>query len=161
MRVRWIIAAVSIAGILVLGTWWPFPSYDRANVHPSLRALPTPYRSIRVEYYLDGGSIGVEVVGADGTIRQFSLPVDISGGRSTYPRLFVGGMHIDQKTGSTGLTEITNTAATKAMLIRLIDAEASDGAGRCLALLSLRRAPKDIVTWMVYVAWGRHFSQGR
>ena len=160
MRKRWLIASVLALAVVTLLLWWPFPTYDLAKVHPSLRDLPKPYRSVRADSYLDGGSLGVEVVGSDGTVRQYAFPVHAGGNDSqSYPLLFVGGLHVQQKPGKAPLTEITNAAATKAMLLDVL----SHGGGTetDLALVQLRGSLADYVRFWRNVFRDRFLSKGR
>ena len=162
MRKPWLIVSVLLLALVTLLLWWPIPAYELAKVHPALRDLPKPYRSVRAAYYMDGGSVGVEVIGADGTIRQFAFPVHERTNRgSSHPQMFIGGMHIRRKSGATPLTEITDSPDTRAMLIRLIEDHAEYSGDRCQALFQLRQAPKDLVSLAIYALWGKNHSNGQ
>lgn len=154
MRKPWVIVSLSLIGLITVLLCWPAASYDLARVHPSLRDLPRPYRAVRVESYLDGGSIGVEIVGADGTVQQFAFPVHGRPGQQPdYPQMFVGGKSIQRRPGQAPLTEITDSPDTRAMLIGLIDDEAKHDAERCIALVGLRGALGDYVKAGVFTVW--------
>lgn len=151
----WLIALVVVVAVVTVLMWRPVPSYDLAKVYPALRDLPKPYQSVRLAYYLDGGSLGVEVRGANGTNLQFAFPVHArTNGEPKYPRLFVGGLHLKRKSDEEQLAEITNSPDTRAMLIRLIATDAK-GLERDLALAALRGLPGDYVTFAVNALWNK------
>jgi hypothetical protein len=154
----WLIALVVVVAVAVVSVlmWRPVPSYDLAKTYPPLRDLPKPYQSVRLAYYLDGGSLGVEVRGANGTNLQFAFPVHAqTNGEPKYPRLFVGGLHLSRKPGAVQLTEITNSPDTRTMLIRLIEADAPNGVERSMALFQLRSSPTDFLQLAWYALCNR------
>jgi hypothetical protein len=156
MRKPRLIALLLGLAVVALLLWRPVSTYDSAKVYPALRELPKPYKSVRADYYLDGGSIGVDVIGANGTNLQFAFPVhEPTNGEPKYPRLFVGGLHLNRKPGAVPLTEITNSSDTRAMLVRLIEAEAPNSGERCLALIGLRSSPTDYLELAWYALCNR------
>ncbi len=157
MRKPWVIASLLVLGVIVLLLGLPSASYDLARVHPSLRELPRPYRSVNAGSFLDGGSAGVEVIGADGSIREFAFPVhERAGRRPDYPQLFFSERAGVRLPGDGPMAEIINSPDTRAMLIRLIESEATPNGDRALALISLRGAPKDYLSLAVYAMWGKY-----
>src|SRR6185503_13602782 len=98
MRKKIIIAVSLLAVFVATVLLWPTAGYDIDRVHPSLRELATPYRSVGTGYYLDGGSLGIAIVDRDGRKLELALPVSAAHGRS-YPQLFIGATHTS-KTGA-------------------------------------------------------------
>lgn len=155
------IAVLVLVGVTML-LWRPVPSYDLAKVYPALRDLPKPYRSVRANWFSDGGSLSMEVIGTNGTALQFAFPVHVrTNGGPKYPQLFVGGLHLKRKPGEVQLTEIANSPDTRAMLIRLIATEANQGLERDLALAGLRGMPGDYVAFALAAGWNKFRSDGR
>ena len=74
MRGKFAIVSLLIVIGLMLWLFWPGPAYDPERVHPRLRALQQPYQSVKAVYYMDGGSIGIEIVDRGGSREQFALP---------------------------------------------------------------------------------------
>jgi hypothetical protein len=136
-----VIASASIGAIALMVCLWPSPRVDPQRVLPSLRDLAKPYRSVRTGYYLDGGSIGVEILDRDGHRLALALPVGYDGIRRTYSRLLVGGMHASD----TNAVEKPFTAETRKVLIGVIEQSgaSTDDPSLDLALLYLRRSPRD------------------
>jgi len=146
-----------IVGLLLVGAvfmvWiWPSPSYDIAQVHPRLRALRTPYRSVRTDYFLDGGSVGVTIVDRDGQMLQAALPVSDGPGEDNkrYDRVFLGLKYLGQ-TGAVDVVEIMAPEHSKRMLIRAIAAYSPYDVNRSCALHYLRGGPKDYIEAAVHV----------
>jgi hypothetical protein len=125
------------SGVFLL---WPFSAYDRSQVHPSIRNLHQPYRSVIASYYLDGGSVGVDITDRDGQQVQCAVPVhDGLDDKRKHHRLFLGGTHIDL----TNTFEVVFTSDTKRCLADIIDRFATPGSDRDLALIALRGNPHD------------------
>ncbi|HTH48694.1 MAG TPA: hypothetical protein VMB21_14370 [Candidatus Limnocylindria bacterium] len=157
MRKPWVIAVLMVVGLITVLLCWPSASYDLARVHPSLRDLPRPYRSIKASSFLDGGSMGVEVIGGDGTIREFAFPVhERAGRRPDYPQLFFSERAGVRLPMDGPMAEITNSPDTRAMLIRLIESDATPDGDRALVLIGLRGGPKDYLSLAKYAAWGKY-----
>lgn len=78
MKKRLIIIAAGIGLLAILGVAWVYRPYPKPNldrVHPRVRQLQEPLRSLRVGYYLDGGSISLNMVDAQGTALELAVPV--------------------------------------------------------------------------------------
>src|SRR6185295_3374497 len=95
--------------------FWPTSPYDLSRVHPNLRALKQPYRSVQAATYLDGGSVGVEIIDNDGTKVQAAFPVSFDAPHR-HDRLFIGAMHRSY----TGAVEVAYTEDTKRFLVDII-----------------------------------------
>ena len=63
--------AVFFAGLVA----WPTAGYDERQIHPRLQALNIPYQSVKTDYFLDGGSVGITSVDRDGNKLELALPV--------------------------------------------------------------------------------------
>jgi hypothetical protein len=154
MRKRWKIILLITTLVLLVCAWffWPSPSFDRALVHPKLRSLKEPYRSVVTKYYLDGGSVGIRITDHDGQVLEFALPA--SGIPQRYDRVFMGGMYFNPRTTNT-LVEVQNPVETKKMLIRTIEKYSAHGPDTDGALIYLRGLPRDHVMPLVREQLGR------
>jgi hypothetical protein len=100
-----ILLLFNLAAFVSLAIWLFVPSYDLNNVNPSLRALQRPYQSVIVDYYLDGGSIGLFITDKTGKSASFGLRVTTENDKDVYKTLFIGD---PRKTNNPG----TNVALT-------------------------------------------------
>jgi hypothetical protein len=141
VRKKLVIGSASISAMALLVWLLSSPRIDPQRVLPGLRDLAKPYRSVRTEYYLDGGSIGVEIMDQDGHRLALALPVSCDRSSRIYSRLLVGGMHASD----TNAAEMPFTVETRKVLIGIIDQSRAspDDPSRDLALLYLRRSPRD------------------
>ena len=105
---------------------------------PRLRALQRPYQSVRTDYYLDGGSVGIEIVDRDGKREQFAIPAHL-GETNRYAKVFVGAMH-DSRPGA---VEVSDSDQTKRMLIHVLAAMPHRAPYDDVCLMLLRRRPAD------------------
>jgi hypothetical protein len=66
------------SGLLIaIGVAWIYRPYEKPKldkVHPRVRDLQEPLRTLQVGYYLDGGSISLHIVDAGGTNLNISIP---------------------------------------------------------------------------------------
>ena len=140
MRRTLILGVCVLASVVTAILAWPTAHYDVSRVHPSLRELATPYRSVFTGYYLDGGSIGITIVDREGRKLLLALPVSSEGGRS-YPRLFIGAKHARE----TNAVEVVLSEDTRRMLISIIEQHQSAADSGDIALVALRGSPRDYV----------------
>ncbi len=146
---------MAVAGALIVAAifLWPF-SFDLRRVHPSIRDLQKPYRSVTADYYLDGGSVGLDITDRDGRRVQLAIPVyDGPGDPQMHHRLFIGSTYVSQT--RTGATEVAFTPDTKRYLADIIDRHATPGPDRDGALLALRGSPRDRATIYTRALWSR------
>ena len=117
-------------------------------MHPSLRSLARPYRSVRTGYYLDGGSIGITIVDAKGQVLELAVPVESGPGYGVggYPGLYIGAT----TEGRPGAVEVEFSEDTRWMLLAIIEEYGSSGDDSQISLAVFRGAPRDFA-WM---AWG-------
>ena len=143
------IAASALAfGLLIAVFCWPTPDYDLERVHPSLRSLARPYRSVETGYYLDGGSIGITIVDAKGQVLELALPVEDGSWYPAgwYPQLFIGAT----TENSPGAVEVDFSEDTRAMLFAIIEEYDSSADDSLAALIAFRASPRDLArgVWM-------------
>ena len=116
MRKRIVIVLASLMMVLIAILFLASPSYDVSSVHPSIRNLQQPYRLVTAHYYLDGGSIGLEITDRNGKKLQLVIPIyDGPGDKNTYHRLFVGATDSRDK----GAVEVPFTDYTRRMIVPL------------------------------------------
>jgi hypothetical protein len=112
---KFAIAIASVA-ILVLLVWCS-SSDNLSRVHPSVGSLREPFKRVNVDYYLDGGSVGIDITDRDGVRIQLAIPIDDGPGDTrTYHRLYVGTLYYKQ----TNATELPFTKDTKRFLVNVI-----------------------------------------
>ncbi len=135
------VSSVVVVVIVLTAVWlWPFSSYDLSRMHPSIRSLVRPYRSVTAEYYLDGGSVGIDITDQNGQRLQLAIPnYDGPGDKRTYHRLFIGATYASR----TGAVEIAFTEDTKRCLADIIGRYATPGPDRDSAVIALRGSPLD------------------
>ncbi len=115
--------------------------YDLARVHPSIRNLQQPYQSVTAGYYLDGGSVGMKIIDANGQKLELAIPIyDGPGDPRTYHRLYLGAQYSTR----TNAVEVPFTEDTKRYLADVIGRYAA-GPDRDCALIALRGLPRDYV----------------
>jgi len=142
-----IVIVVLVSALLAVIFWAfrPSPAYAIERVHPRLRALRTPYQSVRASLYSDGGSVGIEIVDRDGHREQFTIPAPL-GDTNRYTRVFVGAMHYRKPDA----VEIAEPEHTKRMLIRILQDRPTRTAWDDACLMSLRHRPLDVVRVLVH-----------
>lgn len=140
-------------GFVLAGCWFfrPTPSYDPAKVDPRLTSLEKPYQQVRVAYYMDGGSIGIEIVDKRGRKEQFAIPAHL-GDTNRYTRIFVGAMY-DHKQEA---VEIIKPEPTKRMLIEILAAMPDRSPWDDYCLMALRRSPTDVARCLIHKLTGSY-----
>ena len=151
-RSRTKILLVIAAGVLGILFWlfYPSPSYDLSRVEPRLRALQAPYQNMKALYYLDGGSVGIEIVDQFGTREQFSFPVFL-GGTNNYSKVYVGTLHVSKP----GAVLVSDSEQTKRMLIAILADLPTRSVEEDVCLTVLRRRPTDYLRCMMNKWSGR------
>lgn len=148
---------VICAGLIALacGAFWffrPSPGYDLARVEPRLGSLQQPYQSVQTAYYMDGGSIGIEIVDRDGRSEQFAISAHL-GDTNPHTKVFVGAMH-DRKAGA---IEVTDSEHTKRMLIHILATTPRRTPHDDICLMYLRRRPSDFARCLIH-KWTGHYE---
>ena len=118
----------------------PSPSFDINRIEPRLRTLQQPYQSIKTAYYLDGGSIGIEIVDRDGKTEQFAIPANELE-KKRYARVFVGAMYANGPSA----VAVSDSEQTKRMLIWVLASMPHRTTYDDLCLMHLRHRPSDDV----------------
>jgi hypothetical protein len=131
------------------------PSYDLQKVHPRLGELQQPYRKMKTYFWLDGGSIGIEIVDRDGRQEQFAICAKL-GDTKRYTRVFVGALN----DSFPNAVEVSEPEDTRRMLTRVLsdyhDRTPWDDAN----LQSLRGYPKDYVKCLYHWCCGHLDGSG-
>lgn len=142
MRKKHVIIYGGLIALACIGFWFfhPSPGYDITRVEPRLRALQEPYRHIKTAYYLDGGSIGIEITDRDGRTEQFAIPAHL-GDPKPYAKVFVGAMF----DGRPGAIEVSDSEQTKRMLVHILASMPHRTYRDDVDLMLLRRRPADYV----------------
>ena len=149
-----IIIAIPIL-ILVIWSFWPLPNYDVNQVCPQLLSLQKPYQSVKTSLYLDGGSIGIEIIDRDGHHEQFALPChDDDTNYTDYSRVFVGALWRHKNEA----VEITNPEPTKFMLVEILKDYPNRNVYDDAGLFFLRRKPIDYARFWIHV-WSGDFNK--
>jgi len=152
MRMKVVIIGCLVA-IVIAALWFfrPSPSYDLSRVEPRLRALQQPYQTVKTAYYMDGGSIGIEIVDRDGRMEQFAIPSHL-GDTNRYTKVFVGAMH-DRKPGA---VEVSDSEQTKHMLVYILASKSNRTPDEDYYLFCLRRSPADFVHCYIHKLMGKY-----
>lgn len=138
-RVILILGAIAVIGA-ALWYWSLVPSYDVRRVEPRLTALQKPYRLVRAAYYMDGGSIGIEITDRDGKVEPFAIPAHIDEGHA-HELVYAGSMY-DREPGA---VLVADSEQTKRMLIAVLASEPEITPENALCLLVLRHHPADFL----------------
>jgi hypothetical protein len=142
MQKKHVIICGGLAALACIAFWFfhPSPSYDISRVEPRLSSLRGPYQHVKTAYYLDGGSIGIEITDRDGKTEQFAIPAHL-GETNRYTLVYVGAMH-DRKPGA---VLVSDSEQPKRMLIHVLAATPHRTAYDDLCLMFLRRRSADFV----------------
>ena len=142
MRKRTHALVILIAILPVFIFCLPMPNRSRKGIDPSLKTMKYPLKKVVVEYYFDGGSVGLLVVDADGKTNEFALPVSYSGSKRQYTNFHAGELWLNRTNIS--LAEPLDDR-TRRYLFYLMEVKGKRDAHRTLALLYMRGAPRDYV----------------
>ena len=129
-------AALAISAILAI-VFVPFRRVSIDRVHPAFRAIKSPFKAVQADYYLDGGSLCIRIIGNDGATNDFALPVNSSGDEPRYETVFVGTLYqpLTNRNGGFPLD-----LESKQWITRVVEEEAPRDGSRAI---SLRGSPKD------------------
>jgi hypothetical protein len=151
--------AVLSVSVLACAAFWffrPLHGYDIQHVHPRLRALQQPYQNVKTHLYLDGGSIGIEIIDRNGQREQFALPVEVTVNpanekwTTAYKQVYIGAI---LKTDPNAV-EITEPENNKWMLASILQVYPKRIYQDDLALMSLGRRPVDVMRCFIEKAAG-------
>jgi hypothetical protein len=129
---------------MAVGLWIfrPSPSFNEKNLAAELLALKEPLSDVRINYYLDGGSFGIDLVGCDGAEVKCELPVSDRSPES-WDRVRI-------TSGNSAAKELSSPWDNKAYLIRLIERHAPRGEDKINALVRLRGIERDHISAWLY-----------
>lgn len=127
-----------------VGLWVfrPSPRFNEENLAAELLAVKEPLSEVRINYYLDGGSFEIDLVGCDGSEVKCELPVSDSSPAS-WDRVWI-------TSGGSRAKELSFPLDNKAYLIRLIERHAPRGEDKINALVRLRGIERDYVSAWLY-----------
>ena len=135
-------AGLALAGIMAYTLREPC-QYDPAQVAPSLQALVEPFQKVSVDYYMDGGSIGVAIKDRDGKSGEFLLTAPPA---PHHYQNVLSGVHYPKQPGGTA---IDRPDQTRRRLLAIIVDYGDGGPDADMAILALRGHPWDrLKTWI-------------
>jgi hypothetical protein len=140
-----IVIVLTLIGCIAYWFFRPLPGYDVQLVHPRLRALQQPYQNIKTAYYLDGGSIGIEITDRDGRQEQFAIPAHL-GDTNRYSRVYVGAMYDNEPDA----VEIAEPEDTKWMLVHILNDYPNRTPSDDYCLMALTRRPVDVARGLIH-----------
>jgi hypothetical protein len=146
---RWACGAVVVLLATGIVAWfWPNAPYDIDRVHPVIRELREPFRDVWAGYYLDGGSVAVHVVDADGRDVALVFPVEeweVDDGRVevAYEKMFLGQISDPNRVEAPFTQDSMNRA------IEIVDefgvSYTPEGFERMVHLGAYRQYPRDFM----------------
>ena len=137
--------------LAVIWIWRPPTRYNRDKADPRLSALQEPFRHVKSYYFLDGGSVGVEIMDKNGKVVQIAIPSHL-GEKDQYTRFYIGALH-DSKPGAEEITDAADSRHfVEAMLFKYSDGQANTD----LALLALRHRTSDFLRCGVHKIRGEY-----
>lgn len=160
---RWIVSIILFVLVIVLCV--VFMSRERIDlerVHPEIASLKEPLRSLTVDYYLDGGSIGISLTDRNGTNLMVAIPA--GEGPHEYLGVYLGTNVIDlatrklsAPTNLPGVIRIDPSKDTELYLQRMLFRNRNlDSTGMTeLALAHWRNEPKDKIALAWKALWIR------
>lgn len=123
-RLRKALLAVLI--LIFLGLLWiyrPYPSYDESRIAPELSSLREPFQHVEGIFFMDGGSVGVQIIDADGVDQRFAIPHWTLSSSGNPQQLYIGALHANRE----GAREIEYTEETRIRLAEILrNAEGHD-----------------------------------
>lgn len=119
--------------------------YDKTKVTPYLSMLKEPLKSVRLQSYMDGGSVGIELTSADGQIVQCVVPVSDTNAQM-WNRVFIGSLAPKDPKAR----ELSFPEDNKAFLIRMIQRYAVRDEVKITVLVHLRGSVMDYISGFMY-----------
>jgi hypothetical protein len=133
-------------GLVVCAFIFPLRKADKLGVHPLFADLKEPVRVTGTRYYLDGGSIGLQVVDGRGLTNLFAFPVGYGGYRAKYSHFVAGVWH----TGTNTHDRVPLDEQTRRYVCYLVETKSAGNIDEDLILVNLRGAPRDYAS--VFIA---------
>lgn len=121
---------------------------DMAQVPLELKELQRPFRSIGVDYYLDGGSIDIDILDARGKRRILGLPVEKDEPSHTYIKLAISD---NPKRRLQGEMTVSLNDDTRRWIISVL--EEANGPERDVALVVFGKSKSALAKDYAKVFW--------
>ena len=99
------LALVGIFATLLCWVYRPYARPDMAKVHPRLTALIAPYQKVDVRYFMDGGSISIDITDAEGNDLQVAVPA-----RELYESIYFDALYVGTNSSVTQIDSPQHTA---------------------------------------------------
>jgi hypothetical protein len=134
-------ALVALSIFSLLSCAWVFRPDHKPNmteVIPELSGMKEPFKRIHSVYYLDGGTVGIQLIDQQDNEISFSLPAPL-GGNDRYKELFKGALHYNEE----GSQEISNPQETKARLAQILRSNPNFNQETDIALASMTGRLRD------------------
>ena len=138
----------------VIGAGWllrPSDSFDSTRVDPEISSLQAPYKSVRTAYYLDGGSIEIEIIDATGRMIQIAIPVISKSGKK-HEEIYVGTMHREKNNAR----KVSDPEQTKHMLIQAMKDHSNGDPDIDFIIAELRNRASDYAKVVWHKVLGRY-----
>lgn len=103
-----------ISSIFLIALIWiyrPYPGFDSTKVIPEIATLEKPFKTVVLQYWMDGGSVGITIVDVDGKELKACIP------EPDHQRLYIGATHHWEKNTA---KEIANPKDSISQLLTLI-----------------------------------------
>lgn len=145
----------SILFAIIISILWiirPCTSYDKSIIDKKLTSLEEPFKSVGSSYYLDGGSVGIEIIDNNNIVLKIALPV-IDFERS-YEQIYFGTCHIGSS--DEGIAEVKNSAETKLMLQDILHRYSKGNPQLVLGLCALRGRVIDYIKIIYHKKMGHY-----
>jgi len=140
----WLVLGV-LAVVALAWLFKPSPHFNREHLDAELPAISEPLRMVRVLWYLDGGSISVELVRTNNETTTCFIPAPLKK-QGGYSSVFIG----TDLTGRDKGRELAFPEDHRAYLITLIDKYAPRDEMKVQVLVSLRGYPRDYISAYLY-----------
>jgi len=132
----------------------PCSSYDKSIIDERLTSLEEPFKSVGAGYYMDGGSVGIEIVDKNDTTLKIALPVIDFGDNRSYEEIFFGACHHNNL--EDGSIEVKNPAETKLMLQDILHRYSNNDQRIDIALCAIRGRAVDYIRLIYHNMMGHY-----
>lgn len=147
----------SILFAIIVSILWiirPCTSYDKSIIDKKLTSLEEPFKSVDVGYYMDGGSVSIEIVDKNNILLKIALPV-IGIEDPSYEKVYFGVYHIDHL--KEGGDEVDNPVETILMLQDILHRHSKGNPQLIVGLYALRGRVIDYIKLAYHSKMG-HYS---
>jgi len=139
-----------ISALALLWIFRPYATPDPDAVSKHLSELQEPFQSVDTAYFLDGGSVGIRVVDAQGERADFCLRAAMGDGDRKYERLYFGALHYTDEPSA----EILQPSETILRLLEVVRAADGEDRERDFAVASASGRWRDFskIFWRKFVS---------